>query len=138
MTGLVTFRRGITPNGRRYPVSPDDPEPTLPERHAARFQRACTTLKPPPAARTVEALEHADGRTAYPAAVQYDVYRNGHDIPPPREDLPPSEYEVPYRIVVHDLDLYERLKSMGALDIGHRIAPGRTAGMIDNRAAPGA
>lgn len=120
----LTHKTGITPQGRL--IHGDQPEPTLAERHANRLRRACATmvpLSPPVAVRTVG---HADGRTAYPDVVQYQVQcwsAADRAHMPVLIDLPPTDPAETYRIVVHDLPVYDRLQQAGALEFGHRLPP---------------
>lgn len=83
-------------------------------------------------ARSVRILRadlRADGRIAYPGVVQYQLY-DGRVL-----DLPPDG-DAPYRIKVHDLIAYDRLRQAGALEIGHRLPTAFPT--TDNRTAPGA
>lgn len=135
----------------------------LPQRHKARHRAACATVAPPPHLRRLRAVHHADGRTAYPDVIQYQLYRwdeaEGCYLPAESLDLPPMLEEhqddhmrelarasrrpflpttVPYIAIVHDLAMHDHLRQHGLLDHGHSYRPGEFAASTDNRAAPGA
>jgi len=75
------------------------------------------------------AVQSRDGRTAYPRIVQYQL-DDGRLL-----DLPPEGSEV-YRVRVHDLTAYDRLRQARSLEVGHRLPAALP--VIDNRTAPGA
>ena len=133
----------------------------LPERHAARHREACATMAPPPVIQRIRAVRRADGRTAYPEAVRYRLYRWNEaekayrpaelvDLPPTVESHPDDHMRelariarrrflpvtLPYVADVRDLALYERLKARGALEHGHRVAMDDGGEPIDKHAAP--
>ena len=77
---------------------------------------------------------HSDGRRAWPGIVQYRVSRfNGAEFSSFVADLPPTSRDMTYLAVVHDLPAYDWLRQHGKLEIGHRLPPSVSAGIIDNR-----
>lgn len=131
-----------------------------PARHAARHARAVLTTAPRQPAIQVREYVHEDGRHSFPDVAQYVIQRwddasgryvEGETVDlPPTADTHPDEHaqelarqsgrpqmpcSLPYRVQVHDLAAYERLKQLGALDICHRIATAQPA--LDERRAPG-
>ncbi len=67
---------------------------------------------------------HPDGRRAFPAVVQYRVGNDVLDLPPTVEShrdtgAKDGVRSLPWKPVVHDRGLYERLWTAGLLHSGH-------------------
>lgn len=104
----------------------------LADRHRARLESACATMRPHLPCPKLRVRFHADGRRSFPGVVQYQLQDGGQLL-----DLPAAEEGVVYRRIVHDLDACDFLTSLGALEMGHRTPLTAAATVIDRRPTPG-
>lgn len=84
-------------------------------RHAARHQAAARTLRAPVAFAAPTPVLDKDGRTAFPTVVEYRLADGTTHA------TPPAANDVVYHAVIHDLALYDWMRSRGLMETGHRV-----------------
>ncbi len=100
------------------PRKPGKTSTTLPAnaaRHIERSRAAARTLGTPVTIVPPAPVMEPSGRVSFPSVVEYRL-ADGRTVP-----TPPVENDVVYRVVIHDLAVYDWMRSRGLMEQGHRV-----------------
>lgn len=84
-------------------------------RHIERSRAAARTLGAPVAVVPPAPVMETNGRVSFPTVVEYRL-ADGRTVP-----TPPVENDIVYRVVIHDLAVYDWMRSRGLMEQGHRV-----------------
>ena len=99
----------------RKPGKSSATTPTNAVRHVERFRAAARTLEAPVAVVPPSPVLETNGRVSFPTVVEYHL-ADGRTVP-----TPPVENDIVYRAVIHDLAVYDWMRSRGLMEQGHRV-----------------